>query len=87
MVAIATLLGVGMVLGALGAYLTARAVASGDADAGASLAGANVVCCISLFAAGFASLQPKQQARIGLCAASAAMLLIGFIWILGASIG
>lgn len=86
-VAIATLLGVGMVLGALGAYLTARAVASGDADAGASLAGANVVCCISLFAAGFASLQPKQQARIGLCAASAAMLLIGFIWILGASIG
>lgn len=86
-VAIATLLGVGMVLGALGAYLTARAVASGDASAGASLAGANVVCCISLFAAGFASLQPKQQARIGLCVASGAMLLIGFIWILGASMG
>ena len=86
-VAIATLLGVGMVLGALGAYLTASAVASGDAEAGASLAGANVVCCISLFAAGFASLQPKQQARIGLCVASGAMLLIGFIWILGASMG
>jgi hypothetical protein len=84
-VVIATLLGIGMVLGAVGAYLTARAVAAGETSAGASLAGANVVCCISLFAAGFASLQPKEQARIGLSIASGVMLLVGFVWILAAA--
>lgn len=85
--ALATLFGVGLLLSALDAYLMARAIGTGQAAAGASLAGANVVCCISLFAAGFASLQREQRAKIALACASALMLFIGFLWMLVAALG
>jgi non-specific serine/threonine protein kinase len=84
-VASAVLLGVGMVLGALGAYLTASAIAAGRSSAGASLAGANVTCCISLFAAGFATLQPKENARVALSVGAAVMQVVCFIWMLVAA--
>jgi len=81
--AVATVLGVGMVVGALSSYMSvdAQAVSSNKAPSYAAL---TVLVTITLFLAGVAPLQRRGEVRLTLIGLSAVMLMFTFvrlIWI------
>ena len=79
---ITVLLGVGLVVGALGGYLSAAAVADGEGARGAAYAGTSLVASFALFGCGLAALQRRVQTKVALVIVSAALLVFALARVL-----